>query len=77
MFCQKHMPQYKTVCKKPSAALSEIKSFADCLPDCILAFLACTVSSSLLTGTVTCRQHCDLNQMYAMVLMAALLLADK
>lgn len=64
-FCQKQMPLYNTVCKNPSAALSEIKSSACPLPDCILAFLACTISSSLLTpgkiasiqsgGTVTCK----------------------
>ena len=59
------MPLYKTVCRNPSAALSEIRSSACPLPDCILAFLACTISSSLLTpgkiasihsgGTVTCK----------------------
>jgi len=58
------MPLYRTVCKNPSAALSEIRSSACLLPDCILAFLACTVSSSALTlgkiasthsgGTGTC-----------------------
>jgi len=58
------MPLYRTVCKNPSAALSEIRSSACFLPVCILAFLACTVSSSALTlgkiasthsgGTGTC-----------------------
>ena len=58
------MPLYNTVCRNPSAALSEIRSSACLLPDCILAFLACTVSSSALTlgkiasthsgGTGTC-----------------------
>ena len=41
-FCQKQMPLYSTVCRNPSAALSDIKSSACPLPDCILAFLACT-----------------------------------
>ena len=60
------MPLYKTVCRNPSAALSEIRSSACPLPDCILAFLACTFSSSFLTpgkiasihsgGTVSCKE---------------------
>ncbi|KAL0025245.1 hypothetical protein WJX77_010241 [Trebouxia sp. C0004] len=39
-FCQKQMAQYKAVCKKPSAALSETLSSACRFPDWSRAFLA-------------------------------------
>jgi len=48
-FCQKQMPEYKTVCKNPSADLSETRSSASRLPDCTRAFLALTSSSTLRT----------------------------
>ncbi|DBB08892.1 TPA: hypothetical protein ACH3X3_007535 [Trebouxia sp. C0006] len=64
-FCQKQMPQYRAVCKKPSAALSETLPSACGFPDWCRAFLAWTSPSTLRTpgsklsihasGTDTCR----------------------